>query len=229
MRRRLYKGAIIEKVEHRTTKRTGVIRLDKDSMMFFARENDGDPLTEPYADKDGGKVRAWLMVQLGHTTEADRLEWLPVIRITNDSRHGYRYARENQKHGEELDVEFERFYIALTRDKREWRKLEWEACDPESSGLVPDNERYAQSHRYDLGPAHDYSGSKPFRLPSFDGSKCVVGYTPELWRGLHLILKQIEGARKALTAMIGTKAGIETVAEVGAGKTPLLLAAPAKE
>lgn len=229
--RRDLRGAIVEKIEHRVTKRTGVIRLDKRSMTFFAREDDANPLIEPFASKNGAEVKNWLKTQLSHTTVQDQLEWIPVIRIENDSEPRHRYRDQAQLHGEKLDVDFERFYVALTRDEREWRRLPWEACNPDSTGFIEENDRYAQSHRHYCGPKHDSvirGLDKPFRLPSFDGDKATVKYTPELWQGLLLILKQITGARETLTQMIGTKSGIETVAEIGAGKTPLLLAAPAK-
>lgn len=223
------KGAVVEWVEHPTTKRRAPIRLDKGSMTFFAREDDKDLRSEPFQSKNGSEVRAWLYKQLAFTTEQDRLEWRPVIKIEHDSSRRFRYRDESQVYGETLAVEIDRFYLALTKDERTWQKIEWEACDPESQGFIAENERYAESKRYAQGPKSESIGShnKPFRLPSFepsgDGAKSVVPYTPELWEGLKLIVEKIAEQRKLLKTMLSTRSGVKLVAEVGAGRIPLQL------
>ncbi|SRR6266516_1131673 len=224
-----YKGAIVEKIEHPTTKRAGVVRLDKRSMTFFAREDDSDLTAEPFASKDGAKVHAWLRVRLGHTTQKDRLDWVPVIEIKNDSKSGYRYRGEENMHGEQLDVEIDRFWIALTQDEREWRKITWVEGDLKSSGSIPENDRYAQSRRFGQGPKSTEltSWNKPFVLPSFlREGQVVVPYTPELWKGLLQVIRQIAATRELLKEMIGTKDGIAAVTEIGAGRQTLRLAQP---
>lgn len=226
------KGAIVKHVEHTVTKRTGVIRLDKRHMWFFARENDLDLLTEPYAAKDGGDVEAWLLLQLKHTSADNNMEWIPVVAIEHggDSHHYYRDSSQ-QEQSESIDVTLKRYFIGLTRDEREWRKLDWEECDPASSTCIPDNERYAASRKYGIGPKGDRSSfEKPFRLPHFtergSGDKIVVAFAPELWAGLVLIVKQIKLARENIAKLVGTKEGVATLAEIGTGRTPLLLTAP---
>lgn len=231
---RKYKGAIIERVEHPKTKRTGVVRLDKGGMWFFARENDTDLLTEPFASKDGGEVRDWLLKQLAHTTAEDRLEWLPAVEIEYGSggtdHHSYR--DETEKHTAGFDLTIRRYWIALTRDQREWRDLRWDQCDEESPTCVPENERYAQSDKYGKGPkAELVYGDKPFSFPCFKGrgDKVVLPYTPELWHGLLLVVEQLRQAEKSLQEMVSTKHGVAGLTEIGAGKVMLLLTPSTKK
>lgn len=227
------KGPIVEKVEHPQTKRVGVIRLYKGSMSFFARETDGDPQQPPFVHKDGGKVREWLLQQLARTTEGAGLEWLPVVEIVHGGERRHRYRDETQAHGESMALEFRRYFIALTLDKREWRRLPWESADPESATALADAERWAASDHYDKGPRHPRvleGGAYPtkaFRLPHFsdnyNGQKVVIAYTPDLWRGLLMVNAQIAASRKALERFVGTKDGVAMVAELGAGTRQLLL------
>lgn len=228
------KGAIIERVEHHTTKRTGVIRLDKRGMWFFAREVDGDVNSPPFESKDGSAVREWLMKQLARTTADDRLEWLPVVKIEYGGEKKGRYRDESQVHGESMELEVNRFYIALSKDKREWRKLTWEECEPNSSTVLPENDRYAASERFRDGPRAEQQGYRkpdPFRLPQFnDGggygdSTTYLPFTADLWRGLLQVCKQIAAARSTLKELVGTKQGVGVLGEIGAGKSQLLLAA----
>lgn len=232
--RRQWKGAVVEWVEHRSTKRRAPIRLDKSNMTFFAWEKVEDmPTIDPFHSKDGGEVRAWLYKQLARTSDADRLEWLPVIEVRAKGERAYRYRDDDDGKGEEIEVNVSRYWLALTRDKREWRKLRWVECDPESAGAIPEDDRYAASSRYADGPkavsTNHYTTPTVFRLPSVGGrgERNVLHYTPELWRALMMVVKQVEASRKILQDLVGTKAGIATLAEVGAGKTPLQIAAAA--
>lgn len=229
-----YRGAVVEKVESRVTKRTGVVRLDKRSMTFFAREVDTDFPTQPFASKDGATVRNWLQTQLDRTSAADRLDWVPVVEVKAGGEGGHHYYRDDkQEHEQSLSITINRYYLALTHDEREWRKLQWEACDPKSVGNVPENDRYAQSHKYGEGPKTQNPGEKPFILPSYKPHRysggTVLHYTPELWKGLLLIVKQIEAQRKLLAELIGTKDGIAGVAEIGAGRQTLRLSPPKED
>lgn len=232
------KGAIVEWVEHSKTKRRAAIRLDRGSMTFWARADEADLQSEPYTSQKGSEVRAWLLKQLAFTTDENIMEWVPVVKIEHGGERRHRYRDEAQTFGDSLSVEIDRFYLGLTRDQREWRKLRWESCDPTSLTVVPENERYAASDRYAEGPKSEklnkvYGTEKPFRLPSFkdkyQGEETVIPYTPELWAGLLLIVEQMERSRKTLRELVGTKAGIARLAEVGAGHVPLQLMPPKPE
>lgn len=227
---RNYRGAIVEHVEHPKTLRKAVIRLDKRSLTFFAREEDTELQTEPFASKDGSAVRNWLMERLKFATDDQKMDWVPVIEIEQsgeESRGQYRDTPE--QHSQSLQVEIDRYYIGLTHDQREWRKLEWAQCDPKSAKHIPENERYGQSRKYGMGPkSPDISDSnKPFRLPSFDDGyrrdKSVLLYTPGLWAGLMEIMLTLKNSRKTLKELLTTKDGISTIAEIGAGKAVLQL------
>src|SRR5579864_1319462 len=110
-----YRGAVVEKVESSTTKRTGVVRLDKRSMTFFAREDDADHRSQPFASKNGTEVYAWLKVQLNRTSEKDRLDWVPVVEIKAGGEGGHHYYRDDtQEHDQSIEITINRYYIALT-------------------------------------------------------------------------------------------------------------------
>lgn len=228
-----YRGGVIERVEHPVTKRTGVIRLDKRHMTFFAREVDNDPKSPPYADSSGFKVKQWLLEQLKHTTAADRLDWIPVIQIEHggDTHHYYRDTSKEEQ-SESIKIEIKRYFIALTRDGREWRSLQWEEVDETSSTCLPENDRFAGSRNYGHGPKSDKirDQADAFRLPSFEqrgyggmDRKVVVAYTPELWQGLMLIIQTIRAARAQIAKLVNTNDGIKMVAAIGSGKETLLL------
>lgn len=227
MKRQMLKGAIVEKVVHSSTKRTGVVRLDKSRMLFHAQEKDGDPNSPQFSNKDGSVVRNWLDTQLSRTSGDDNLEWQPIIEVERTGERRYRYRDEGQTFGESMGLEVDRFYVALTKDKVEWLKLPWEACDPDSSTLVPENERITASSTFKSGPKapqHTYRGDVIQRFPHFsNGDKIFLLYTPELWKGLKTVVKAVGDARKTLDSMIGTKDGITVLAEIGQGKTQLLL------
>lgn len=232
MSNRHLRGAIIEHIEHPKTKRVGVIRLDKKRMMFYARENDADAMTEPFANANGFLVKQWLLEQLKFSTDAQNMDWQPVISISSEGeRDRYSYRDQKEYHGESIEVKIDRYYIGLTRDERQWLKLSWAECDPKSTSHVPENERYGVALKYGIGPkSPDISDhNKPFRFPSFkDGyrrDESILPYTPELWAALTEILETLARSRETLKNLITTKAGIETLKTVGAGKIPLLLAA----
>lgn len=238
-----YKGAVVEKVVHHKTKREGVVRLDKGHMMFYARAVDTDVHTPSFADKDGTKVRAWLLGELGRTSEKDRLDWLPVVTVKiGGNRHGRYFRDDDEEYGHAIDLTFKRFYIALTLDGREWRELPWRACQPRSTGHVPPNDRYGESSRFASGPksteaerqAAGFHGQRVFRLPSYaersggDG-EATLAYTEGLWTALQAIDAQLHAARKTLGAMIGDTEGVAFLTEIGEGKKPFLLMKPKEE
>lgn len=224
------RGKVVEVVTHPVTKRAGKIRMDK-HLWFFARENDLDTLAEPFSSKSGGEVKAWLLEQLKHTTGDNNLEWQPVIQIEHggDSRHYYRDSSK-EEYQESVELEIKRFWLALTRDQREWRQLPWEACDEDSSTFLPDNDRYAASRKFAFGPKAERSPyDEAFRIPSFGlrghGAKITVAFTPDLWAGLLLITKQLKAARVLIEDLVGTKKGVAAVSQIGAGTGQLLLVA----
>lgn len=227
----MLKGKIIETVEHPTTKRTGVIRLDKRSMTFFAREVDGDWEREPFKSSNGYEVRKWLLEQLKFSTDEQNMDWVPVIEVeTGGSSKHYWQDDSKEEFSEGLSVDLKRYYIGLTRDKREWRVLHWEQVDPKSSTFIPENERYSVSKRFASGPkAPDISShNRPFKLPEYDPSRgddmtVKLAYTPELWDGLLTIVKALKSARKQIRELVGTKKGNEAVVLIGQGTQPLLL------
>jgi len=231
---RTLKGQVVEKVEHQTTKRVGVLRLHKPSMTFFARENDNEVDEPPFKSKDGREVRNWLLEQLARTTAANNLDWLPVVKITHGGTESHRYRDMEEFNGESLEVEFDRFFIALTNDQREWRKLPWSSCDPESSTMLADEQRYAASNKYAEGPKSPNLSSynRPFQLPHFEGRKdgeVVLRWTPELWEGLLKIVKQIRAARKLIATTVGTKDGLAELTALGAAKKQFLLSPGIKQ
>lgn len=229
------RGAIVERVEHPITHRKSNLRLDRRSMWFFAREDESDPRAEPFAAKDGDKVRAWLLEQLSRTSAAEALEWQPVIEIEHggDSHHYFR-DDSKQEHSESLSVKAKRYWIALTHDQREWRKLKWEEADEESSTCIAAPDRYSASSKYADGPKADsagtYASHRIFRLPSFDekhdGSKVVIAFTPEIWLALQQICGHLKAMRQTLGELVGTKKGVAVLAEIGSGKSQLLLGPP---
>lgn len=220
------RGAVVEWVEHKKTKRRAPIRLDKSSLTFFAWENDTDRQGDPYASKDGREVRLWLEKQLSYTTDSSTMTWIPAVRVEYGGERRWRYRDEQQVHGENVKLEINRFYVGLTRDEREWRRLPWEACDPKSSTFIPENERYAASTPQGEGPKspkiNDHN--KPFRLPHYtrDGD-AILQYTPELWKGLLTLIKQIELARVTLVDLVGTKEGVTALKDLGSGHATLQL------
>jgi Ni/Co efflux regulator RcnB len=120
------KGAVVEKVTHPDTQRTAPIRLDKGSMVFFAELGEGPSYTSAES-KDGREVRDWLMYHLAKSTAEQRLEWIPVVHV-DDSLDSYRYGDDDDDAASmkkaECSVKIERFFLALTHDKKEWRVRE---------------------------------------------------------------------------------------------------------
>lgn len=222
------KGAIVERVEHHKTKRQGVVRLDKGSMTFFAWENDNDRQVEPFTSSSGAEVRRWLLDQLARTTDGMRLDWVPVVEIEQGEGRTY-YSRHQQDLDESLAFTASRYFIALTLDKREWRRLKWEECDPESPAALAEQDRYAASTKYDEGPKSKELNryTKAFTLPHFSdrghSAKVVLPYTHELWAGLCLVAQHVADSRKMLSEVLGTRQGVARLAEIGAGRAQLLL------
>lgn len=232
---RHWKGAIIERVEHPKTKRCGVVRLDKGSMTFFAREDDTDARIDPFHSDDGSAVRSWLLKQLGRTTGENNLTWVAVIEIDVGEGGSY-YDRddddEDTKRQASMKVEITRYWIALTKDQREWRKLKWNEANPDSPTCIPDDERYASSENYRDGPKADPNkiryGHGVFRLPSFankrGGGETVLPYTIELWAALAEIVENVKASRKTLNDLLMTKEGLGTLHQIGVAVVPKLLA-----
>lgn len=229
---RRFKGARVTKVTHYKTKREGWVMLDKADMTFWATAGEGDSALY-FESKDGREVERWLETNLGKALETDRLEWKPVAKVkikTNSWRE--------EEDGVEFEIEIDRYWVALTKDRREWRHLPWDACDPESSTMVADLDRFGQSTFHGKGPKHEacldstarpswQTKEKPMVFPHMTGDVSYVWWTPELWAGLNEIIAQVKSARAALKQMLGTKAGLETVTQVGAGKLPLRITATA--
>lgn len=227
------KGAIVEKFVHDTTKREAVIRLDKGPMIFFTQIEGAGGIIERFEDKDGRVVREWLRKELAHTTDAMDMTWLPVIevRVSDGDRYG-RGRGDDERASEKIDLEIDRYYIATTPNKQEWRKLKWAEADPASATKIEDGLMYAQSDRFKNGPkwkpvASDYYGrnDKPFVLPSMgDGGRSYVEYTPELWAGLQHVLATLKHARTEIEKLIATKQGFARLTAIGNGTQQLQIA-----
>lgn len=195
-------------------------------------------IPETFEDRDGSKVRAWLSEHLKVSTDDFVLDWKPVVELTVTKGRMRSYGRDKD-HEAGLMLKFERYWLALTPTKDEWRKIAWELGDPESPSALEPNECYPQSERFRDGPNMPkverpswHWRDRPFRLPYFEGDSNepthYIEYTPEVWAGLLEVLRVIENARVAIGEIVGTKTGLVTLAEVGAGKIPLMLSAPTK-
>lgn len=229
MRRKERKGSVIRRVTHARTSRVGVVRLDKDGMMFFARDPDIDetPDTrgtiERFESKDGAAVEAWLYQRLSKNLKPDKpLDWLPVIEVEVGEGDRYYYRSSRRERSEErqtaVSAEMDRYYLALVADKSEWRKLKWHQLDPASSTLVAVEDQLSTSETYAPGPkAKDTNHDRVFALPSIREKKSVVAYTDELWAGLTQVFDNLDGTVKTIRDMLGTKKGLALIAEVGAG------------
>lgn len=230
---RVRKGAIVDRVTDVTTGRDGVVRLDKSRMIFFAELGNEREETYTSAEStDGGAVKRWLAAHLARTAITDRLQWIPVIEINDSSNEDSSYGRRHEKGlRARCSVEIERYYLALTLDQRQWKKLAWEQCDADSPGRLSDDEMYGSSADFRPGPkAEDTRHRAAFSLPwfkgdSYYGREIIVAYTPELWDGFRAVVAAIEGSRATLADMISSKKGIATIAAVGAGHGRMLLGA----
>jgi Ni/Co efflux regulator RcnB len=230
------KGAVVEKVTHPDTQRTAPIRLDKGSMVFFAELGEGPSYTSAES-KDGREVRDWLMYHLAKSTAEQRLEWIPVVHV-DDSLDSYRYGDDdddaaNMKKAE-CSVKIERFFLALTHDKKEWRVLTWAECADDSATQLADDDRYTASKKFRDGPAVETVSrfrdrEKAFGLPYFEkgshGGSTYLRYTPELWAGLVAVVDRVEETRRQLRVLVSTKKGIESVFALGSGNGALMLGA----
>lgn len=220
-------GAIVEKFEHPTTKRIGVIRLDKSTMLFWTEVESGDGTMELHESKSGSEVRAWLREQLERTTDEMKIAWEPVVEIKLDRED--RWGRDGEVLRAEIDLRVDRYYLGLTPNQQEWRRLDWNEADPDSSTKIEAGLMYARSDRYGSGPkAPRRDGSfnyniKPFALPSFDSDRSILRYTPELWKGLQEIVATTKRARTAIEKMVRSQKGVASIVEIGQGKAPLLL------
>lgn len=222
-----WRGAVVEKVVHPKTKRSGVVRLDTRSMTFWAREVDTDTRLPVYSNASGDAVRSWLMEQLARSTAADLLEWEPVIEIEYGA--GDPYSRYEAGPGARIEIGFTRYYLALTKDKAAWRKLSWAEGDPKSAGALDPLDRFAASTEYGRGPKapQRHQWDTPFTLPNFReggrrGNKAVVRYTPELWAGLSEVVTMVERAGNIIADLVGTKQGVAQLATGGLAGVKLL-------
>lgn len=228
-------GAVVETFEHDKTKRVAQIRLEKSSGYFHTViETAGVP--ETFESTELSKVRSWLREQLKTTSDDFILEWKPVIELhTTKGDRGYGRSRDEQHEGG-LRLSASRYWLALTPNQHEWRKIDWGQGDEDSPNVVPAAERYALSERYANGPklpdhlAIDRWGSrreKPFRLPYHeadrDEPKYVIEYKAELWEGLMHIIRTLGDMRKTIGEMVSTKTGLAVLAEIGAGSAQLML------
>lgn len=233
------KGAIVSTYTHRVTKRTAVIRLNKDRMMFFTTIETAPGVPETYESKDGSDVERWLDKNLAPSQELT-LDWQPVIEV-RIGEGGY-HSREKGSHNEGVDLEAKRYWLALTPSRKEWRLLEWAKGDSSMSTALRAELRYASSEHFAIGPDameqdkirfHNQGGGygrrtprnfKPlFELPYHESERHWLLYTPELWKGIGAVAKIIEDARETIGELLGTAKGVETLGELGAGRGTLQL------
>lgn len=234
------KGARVERLTDDVTKRTGDLKLDKGNMIFWAEVGEGVSYAAVESD-DGKAVRRWLAAQLGKVTKDQLLTWVPVVEVTDksDERDGWG-RREYDLYGA-CAVSIERYFLALTIDKAQWMRLSWEECADDSPTALPDDERFRAAKDFREGPGfvrqpsrHNRHEERAFTLPFFEGKRggesltSYLTYTPELWRGLEIVVETINESRKTLASLLSTKKGIETVRAVGASNGTLLLGAGAK-
>lgn len=217
------KGAIVDRIADDTTGRASVVRLDKGSMTFYAELGEGETYTSAES-KDGRAVADWLRAHLARTEKAERLTWLPVIEINDSSREDGRYSsgRRAVELRARCSVEIGRYYLALTHDKAQWKKLSWEQCDPDSPARLTDDELFGASADFRPGPkAADGTRREAFTIPHFKGGhnyygdEIIVAYTPELWAGFRAVVAAIEGSRVQLSTMLKSKNGIATIEAAG--------------
>lgn len=233
------KGARVEIVTDDKTKRTGELRLDKSRMMFYAELGEGETY-QAVQSRDGRLVRDWLAGHLKKTTTAQHLNWVPVVEVSVKTE-GRGYSRGDRSIEMEASIAFnvKRYYLGLTLDKSEWRALEWNEADPDSSTALAVDERFTASKHFRDGPGAKKDGhmhgEKKFTIPFFsstsyydDGQKSYLPYTKELWDGLRVIESTIKAQKKTLDAMLRTKDGIASVVALGAGNGQLLLTAPSQ-
>lgn len=244
------KGAIVTKMSDDKTGRSGVVKLDKDDMMFWAvagsaEEGSDAESTSYFESAKGSEVESWLRKEIRKPTRRTLLDWKPVIQVeitSGSARHYYGDSDEETEAG--VRVQIKRYWIAETLDHREWRSLKWEQCDPDSTGCLDERDRFGQSRHIGKGKAHEdfkpenrksygYS-EKPFVMPQFASKKDDEGtstlwYTEELWLGLTQVVAQISAAKETLHALLATKGGLDMVTQIGAGKMPLRITATAGE
>lgn len=218
------KGSIVERVRDDKTRREGIIRLDKGSMTFFARIPDDAPPSERPAmmeSKDGGAVKDWLVKELKKTTANELLDWMPVVQV-EVAEPGYYYGRETRTRAG-FKVHIARYYLALTRDRREWLKLKWEQADEESVAVLPPEDRVASSEKFRSGPGGEeksavrsHHGDRIMRgLPFFDSNTNYLPYTPEAWAGLLNVIDTVNTAEKNIRELVGTKKGLAMLMDNG--------------
>lgn len=231
-------GSRIETFTHRKTGRSADVRLEKRSGLFFAEIPVGPGIPPDTTEsRDVREVRNWLEEKLATTTNDFVLDWQPVVEVAHsDGDRGWS-RRETNDAG--VRVYFERYWIALTPDQTEWRKLAWEHGDEEHSGYLEPEHRYAASERYRPGPEGERrterewrrgfkEADKVFKIPFFEPNpggdpRSYLPYTPALWAGLEGILAAIKDARAGVAKLIGTKAGLAVLNEIGSGKATLQL------
>lgn len=220
------KGAVVTRIKDKKTGREGAVRLDKGTMMFFARVPDVELTIEtkgrPYFEsRDGKEVERWLALQLKKDEKPHALTWLGVIEIEFDvSTESGRYSRDShaQERKIKVGVEIDRFLIALSEDETQWLKLKWAECDEKSSAYVEPEDRLQRAERFKNGPkAQLHSWDKAFKLPVYYDGHNYLAYTDELWAGLNEVIDTLARSGDTLKALMTTKKGIATIAEVGAG------------
>src|SRR3954468_9554633 len=226
------RGAVVERVVHEKTQNAGVVRLDKRTMIFFAEYGEEAAYVSAESE-DGRAVRRWLLWHLAKSTEKQKLDWVPVVEI-DDNVESYRHSRDDNDENQytaKMGVKIERYFLALTHDKTEWRVLPWESCSDDSPTQLDDAVRFVSSKRFRNGPkfvtTNRFHTEGRFALPHFDkgsdGATTYLRYTPELWAGLLAIVERVDETRQQLRKLVGSKQGIETVSALGAGRGALLL------
>lgn len=224
------KGRVVEHVKNDKTKREGTVRLDSKAMIFFARLPDEEKTadltaqTSYFESADGKEVKRWLVEQLQKADMTGKpLEWIAVIEVSVEEDDGYNYGRDGEEERQVgIKADIDRYHIALSLDKSEWVRLNWEQLDKDATEFVAEADRLVAAKHYGHGPKYLVgrdSWNKPdiFTLPSVSNDRSFVRYTDDLWAGLNHVFDNLENSRKTIQQLLGTKKGLLILAEVGAG------------
>lgn len=224
------KGAIVERIKNPKTKREGVLRMEKGSFMFFCRLPDEELTAENshsreyFESKDAAEVKSWIQERIKKSEKKHRLDWKPVIQVDFDRPDtGGRRRRDDEQREIRISAEMTRFYVALSQDRTQWLKLDWDNVDPSSATALDEDDRLSHAENFRKGPAAKKEESyysrtvKPFTLPLIEGDRSYVAFTEELWAGLNEVMDTLERSAVTLVEMLGTKKGLAAIADVGAG------------
>lgn len=219
-------------IEHPVTKRTADIKVDKRHGFFRCEIGEASKESQTLS-----VVESWAMALIAKA-EKRVLDWKPVIRAHVEAADRFGYRRdtgrpENDGRGAQVKIVAERFYIALAEkdgdDREWWRELQWKQGDPESSGSLAPEDRWAMSQEFRKPSESMYSGETHksrkgwVRLPEVSDGSYLIAYTPEVWAGLQHVIDVIEKESDIVKALLTTSKGLAKLAAIGEGTQQLQL------